>query len=256
MKTDFHQRTKQLSSLFVGTLILTLAVICLSSPACANFDSKELTRSQAQLLIAKSPEFKQPGIISLQTRYENSSEALPVKKTSGSEKVEEAEARIPRIFLQYFPQIAVANHLGLVKIEFVYVRDDNGGFQTPPQWYFTVKARANEKGQAMWKDYGLPPNDEAVPVAQKQFGTVTGITKLAETQAKADFSWKWMPNTVGRALDEKTEQFKTLPAEIQNALTGKTESNFQAQTEDWSGERKVSGLFQRYDDGWRLIRFW
>ena len=184
--------------------------------------NKELTRVKAQSLIEESAEFKQPAVISLKTRYENQAEALFVDKLSSSEKAEDAEARARKLFLEYFPQIGVADYLGLVLIETAYVKEEKAVFQTPPQWYFTVKARANEKGQAMWKEYGVLPSDEAIPLARKQLSAIKGITKLSENQAKADFGWKWIPNSVGKALDEKSEEFKILPVEVQDPLLGKS----------------------------------
>ena len=238
-------------------VLLSLFVLYLSVGSTAACEStKELTRAKAQSLIEESAEFKQPAIISLKTRYENQAEALSVDKLSSSEKAQEAEQRVRKLFLEYFPQIGVAEYLGLTTIETAFVKEEKGVFQVPAQWYFTVKARANERGRAAWKEYGMPLDDEAIPIAKKQFGAITGMTKLAENQAKADFNWKWIPNSVGQALDEQTAEFKALPVEVQNPLLGKSANNLHAQVEDWSGERTASGLYQHYDDGWRLSRFW
>ena len=248
-------RVIRLSSLFAWSLILIFTITLPALAAC-NSDAKEFTRARAQALILESSEFKQPGTIALVTEHENVNKPFAVSKKSGAETVEEAQQRSLALFLEYFPQIAVANHLGLVGIEQIFVREQKGDNFVPSSWSFTIKVRANERGKSLWKEFGLPPNDNFIPLTKKQFGAVTGITKLAENQAKADFNWKWIPNETGKALQENTAEFKALPAEIQNSLLGKSANNYQPRTEDWSSDRNVGGLFQRYDDGWRLIRFW
>jgi hypothetical protein len=240
---------------FQPTLLLCL--LCLSGCAVACQSNQELTNAQAQLLITESEVFKQPATISLVTRYENASEALFINEAGDSEKPEEVKLRALNTFLEFFPQIAVAHHFGLVTIETVFVKEEKANLiVSTPRLFFTFKVRANEKGKAMWKDYGLPENEESIPLARKRFERVTGVTKLAENQAQAGFTWKWQVNQAGEALEADSDEFKSLPQTIQNALQGKSANNYQAATEEWKGERAGSGLFQRFNDGWRLIRFY
>jgi hypothetical protein len=238
-------------------LFFLLCLFCFSVSSAACQSTKELTRAKAQSLIEASAQFQQPAALSLETDDEDAAKALLINKASASETASEAAPRALARFLDHYPQIAVANHLGLVKIEQAFVKEEKANLIiSQPQWYFTFKARANEKGKAMWKEYKLPPDEKAIPLAQKQFGAVTGITRLADNQAQADFTWQWKANSVGKALDSTTEEFKSLPAAIQKSLLGQSANNYQPRIEEWGGERKVSGLFQRYDDGWRLTRFW
>jgi len=40
---------------------------------------------------------------------------------------------------------------------------------------------------------------------------------------------------------------------MQKDLTGKGSESNQNKSFDWSGERRGKALFQKYDDGWRLV---
>lgn len=257
MQKNYFRQIKPLLVLNSIKLLRLSCLLCFFVNFATRQSTKELTRPQAQSLIIESAEWKHPATVSLATRYENPAEALRMNKASDSEEVEEGKVRNLVLFFEYFPQIGVANHLGLVTIEQVLVKEEKANLIVgSSQWYFTVKVRANDKGKALWKDYGLPPNDEAIPLAKKQFVGITGITKLAENQVKADFTWKWIPNQIAKFLQPDTDEFKSLPAELQKAMLGKSPNNYQPKTEDWSGERNAAGIVQRYDDGWRLVRFW
>jgi len=63
-----------------------------------------------------------------------------------------------------------------------------------------------------------------IPAAQREFGSVTGITKQANA-ADVEFTWKWVPlNEVGAALYSGDVRYKS------------------------------SVGFRNYDDGWRLMQ--
>lgn len=234
------------------TLFLILIVGTGASTAC---EGQDLSRAKAESLIKESNEFKTLGTLSLANPTEK--EPFGLNKAGESEKMEDAKLRNLQLFLTYYPKIAVANHLGLVTIEQQLVKEERAvGVQIPAQWFFAVKVQANEQGKAMWKEYSLPPVEDSIPLARKEFLTVKNITSLAETQRMAEFSWKWNVNKIGLAFQENTEEFRTLPVDIQKGLLGQTEGNRQRQTEDWSGERTGKALFQKYDDGWKLVRFY
>lgn len=230
--------------------LICVCIFGLVTSACA--EGKDLSRAKAQSLINQSSEFKQPATLSLISPVER--DPFRLNKINDSEKPEEAKARNLQRFLSYYPQIAVAVQFGLAAVDQQLLREEKAvGVQVPAQWFFSVKARANDQGMAMWKEYGVPASDDSLPLAQKEITNITGITSLAENQAQADFTWKWNPNKAALALQEGTDEFKALPIDIQNGLFGQTEGNRKPQTENWNGERKGRALFQRYDDGWRLI---
>lgn len=231
-------------------------LLCLSAGSAACQANRELTRSSAQQqLIVESNEFKQPSTVPLVSQAENPTTPFWFDKVSDSETAEQSQARSIPALLAGDPQLAAFDHLGLITIESAFVKEEKAnGFHYRPWLYFTIKIRASEKGRALWKKLGMPPSDEAIPLGKKQFGAVTGITKLAENQAKADFTWKWISTAAGKSLDESTDEFKALPRQLQNELLGQTENNYHPQTMDLSSERRISGLFQRFDDGWRFVR--
>lgn len=235
----------------IAIVLVLILILGLITTACA--EGKDLNRAKAQSLIAESTEFKHPATLSLLSPMET--EPFGLDKANDSEKLEEAKVRNLQRFHSYYPQIAVAIHLGLANVEQQLLREEKAvGFQVPAQWFFTVKTRTSEQGKALWKEYGLPVSNDSIPLARKEFVNISGITSLAENQAQADFTWKWYASKTALALQENTDEFKALPLEIQKGLLGQTEGNRKPQTENWEGERKGKALFQRYDDGWRFVR--
>lgn len=241
------KRLKNLFKVIIGLLFLSgLTTAC---------EGGDLSRAKAKELIIASPQLSQSATLSLITQDET--QPFGINKLNADEKKEEAEKRNLRMFLEYNPQIAVTVHLGLAEVQQTFLREEKGlGLQIPAKWFFSVKVRATEAGKAMWKDYDLPASDEALPLGKKEFLKVVEITSLAENQRAVEFVWKWIPNKLGMALQEATEEFKSLPVDLQSELLGQTESNRQPKTEDWSGERTVKALFQRTDNGWKLEKFW
>lgn len=227
------------------SLLIVFALICC---ACS---SKELSRSNAQSMIESSPAFRQAADIQLVDAYY---EQMPsgLDKASPDETREQAQQRVLTQQMVWKPQMAAANKLGLATLKADFVKEEKAVIQVAAQWYFKLIARATDKGKALWKDYELPETDESLPVARKEVIGITGITKLGETQAAVEFTYKWIPNELGKTLDPTTEEFKKLPIEIQKDLTGKGSESNQNKSFDWSGERRGKALFQKYDDGWRL----
>jgi hypothetical protein len=62
-----------------------------------------------------------------------------------------------------------------------------------------VELTAKAKGD---KRFLLRPNGyvDLVPIAKKEFGSVERVQANADGSATAAFSWKWVPNEVGRAF--------------------------------------------------------
>jgi hypothetical protein len=223
--------------------------------------SRELSRSQAQNLIEQSKDYKQPFALELMQ-----GETLqPYGKTlyvldSGEETPDHAAARKIKEYYEKNPQIAVADHLGLVEAR-VKTLDPaqpkpRNSFQKP-MWSFEEDYLASGKAKALWKEYDLPPPEKSVPLAGKKIIEITGITKQGEEQAVAQFSWKYAPNEAGRAFDASTDEFKALPNDLQRLLDGSLPpsalvSKRENKTMSFSAVRAGQAIFRRYDDGWRL----
>lgn len=215
--------------------------------------SKELTRSKAESLIKDSADFKYPAAADLKRANEN--EPLFQEKSSDSETIEESKAKNLKGYWLDDPYLAVANHLGLITIEQTLTKEKPGiGTQVPPTRYFITKFRANNKGIALWKEIGLDSSDEAIPLAAKEFLKISGITQQGENQAIAEYSWKFVPNSFGKVFDPNSTEFKSLPVELQKQILGETGQPPRDRRANWEGERKSKAFFQRYDDGWRLVR--
>ena len=248
-RTIFSER------LNLSILLALLFIFGAGTLTACNSSGSDLSRAKAEDLIVESASFKQVGMLSLTSRYEN--DPLSMDKAGNAETSAEGEMRIRQRFLDYNPQITLAVHLGLAEVTQRFAKETkSGGWQVPAQWFFNVSVKLTAKGDAMWKEYNLPPAKDALPLARKEFVKIAGITSLAENQRMAEFTWRWKTNPVGLALQERTAEFQELPEELQKSLLGQTEWNAQPQTENWSGERTARALFQRYDDGWRFVRYW
>lgn len=214
----------------------------------------ELSRPEVKSALEASPEFTQPATIDLTNPYE--SEPSSVDKKSADETVEGAKRRDLQTFLESYPDIAAANHLGYIVIEQNLIKEIpyTAGTMIIPGWQLTRKARAGKRGEQLWQEIKLPVREEALPIGKKEFVAVSGITKQGDTQAIAEFTYKWKPNELGRNLDEQTEEFKKLPEEVRTRLTQKKGLMHASSSIDWSGERQGKAVFQKFDDGWRLVK--
>ena len=215
--------------------------------------AKELTRSQAESLIKDSTDFKYPVVT--QVKRANEDEPLLREKISNSEKMEESKVEDLKGYWRSDSQLAVLNHLGLINIEQTFTREEPGmGQHIKPARYFVTKFRINDKGKVYWKDTGSGFTDESIPVAVRKFAGIFGITRQGETQAVAEFSYELMPNELGKTFDPSSVEFKALPTELQQEITGVSGTPPADKRADWTGARKGKGFFQKYDDGWRLMK--
>lgn len=238
-----------------GTLLFSFAFLLFGC------NSKELSRSQAQSLIEKSDNFKQPFALELMQGevLQTYGKSMYILK-SGVETPDQAAARRLKEYFERNPQLAVANHLGLVEVK---IKTLNSEQPTPrytdvePKWRFEEDYLATDKAKVLWKEYDLQPTERSVPLAEKEIVEITGITKQGEDQAAAQFTWKYVPNEIGKAFDKSTSEFKSLPSELQQLLDGTLPpsdlvSRRENKTMAFSSIRQGQALFRRYDDGWRL----
>lgn len=239
-------------TIYLLTLLLTSLVVFLWG--C---NSKELSRSKAQSLIEAGNDYKQPFSVPLnQGDIVGFKEGLVAIEAAATAPL--AEEVAAKQYLDLYPQIAVANHLGLVETR-VKVKNperrlnqlDGGAF-----WHLDEKYLPTDKAKQLWKQYDLPPTEDSVPLAGREIVEITGITKLGEDAAAAQFTWKFVPNEAGKAYDTTTAEFKALPVRLQQLLEGTLPEKQQFRTENktmsFARTRQGEAAFRRYDDGWRL----
>lgn len=227
----------------------------------SNCGSKELSRSQAQSLIEKSDNFKQPFALELLQGevLQTYGKSMYILK-SGVETPDQAAARRLKEYFERNPQLALANHLGLVEVRIKTLNSEQPMpryTDVEPKWRFEEDYLATDKAKELWKEYDLQPTERSFPLAGKEIVEITGITKQGEDQAVAQFTWKYVPNDTGKAFDKSTSEFKALPSELQQLLDGtlppsELVSRRENKTMAFSNIRQGQALFRRYDDGWRL----
>jgi hypothetical protein len=233
-------------SLFI---LFILSVIALS--ACS---TGELSRSQAKSMIIESDDFKQPAMLEYNQLYIADGEGIMVAKSDNESEEETIKRRISEYFWEV-PQVAVANHFGLVEPQLTR-KNDKPVYpsQLRGYWHFNERYVATDKGKKMWEEIGFSPSETSIPIAQREFiGEVTGITKQGEVNVLVEFKWRWKPNEVGKSLDTTTDEFKQLPEKIRKDLVEPNIYVSQERTRSWGNERLGKAMFQKYDDGWRLI---
>ncbi len=231
-----------------------IVIYLLTVTAC---QSKDLTRAQAQKMITSSQEFKDI------TSFDYINQSLKDDKNKGSSVAKSADepeaAAVQNRINDYFreaPRVGIADHLGLVKAELKRTNEKPEILSslTPSGfWNFDERYTLTEKGKKYWSDYELPVQETVIPTAKKEFISVTGITKTGETDADVEFTYRWLPNELGKALDPSTEEFKRLPENLRKNLTEVYPYAVSPFIIDWGSERQGRAQFRRYDDGWRLI---
>jgi hypothetical protein len=239
-----NQRLQSFGFLIVFILIAGLVLAC---------SSGDLSRAQAQKMIAESTDFRQPFVI------EYIQGNIPLSKGKGlvvakSAAESESEAIKSRIASHYAanPQMAVVDYFGLIDARLKRTNDvPDPVTAATSNWYFDERYSITEKARKMWEDAKLPVNETAVPVAFREFIEVSGLTKQGDNTIIADFSFKWSPNEVGKSLDSSTDEFKKLPDKIRQDLIAPGGLTTRNQTMSF-GTRQGKATFQRFDDGWRL----
>lgn len=149
--------------------LIALCLIAVYLPALISCESKELSRSQAQKMIASSQEFKD--ITSLD--YINRTLREDKKGTSVAKSPDEPEAaavqgRINDYFLEE-PRVGIANHLGLVNPQLKRINEKPevlSSIKPSGFWYFEENYTLTENGKAYWSEYELPAQETVIPTAK------------------------------------------------------------------------------------------
>jgi hypothetical protein len=239
--------------MFVGYLfrlrpaiLLLLACMTVSSAGCG---TKELNRSHAAGLIRASEEFKKGAAVRLLPEYRQSLTLIG----TGSKETSKEEFALRR-FLESHADLAVLNHLGLV--DFKVRKIEYPDSASSP---VTVGATLTDNGRSASGQW-LPSGDDwIVPLAQKELVEVTGLTggEGESKQARADYTWKWQPTSVGASFDTSGQAFQNLPDSIRRGVGGASFADMlgsqgQVTFFDGSKTQKASATLQLYDDGWRI----
>jgi hypothetical protein len=93
----------------------------------------------------------------------------------------------------------------------------------PPCWDLLLTPSGVETVQSLISANQGDKSSLAIPVAKREFGAITGISKQGNV-ADVDFAWRWVPlNEVGAALYSADLHYKSTVG------------------------------FREYDDGWRMV---
>ena len=246
LSNDVKKNTKLL-------LVLLMIVVWLLAEACS---MQELSRSRAQSLITQTQDFKNVTAISLiSVDLLRDMRRGEIAVESIDEPVETVIERRKTVYYHTYPIAGIAAHLGLVNAQ-INRRDERidvwsgrplGFWQTDENYVLTDKAKK------LWADYDEAAQETVIPTAKKEFIEVTGITSLGPNDARVEFTYKWLPNTFGRALDPSTAEFRELPADLQNSLKETKDPYGGTYEAGWGNARRGFATFKKYDDGWRIL---
>lgn len=234
-----------------------LSILCLSTFS-ASCGAGELTRPKAEELINQSADFKGHYQIEYTQGDEKYNDGL-LEVISADETKEQAVARKTKQYMELNPQIAVLNHYGMVTPNVVPREEKPPArvyYSNPAFWHFQEKYTGSDRADEFWRKLGLEPNKETFPLAKRELIEVTGLIKQGDQQFTAEFKWRWLPNEIGRAMDSTTDEYKALPADLQDFLSGDKIPAGEYRAHDWrinwKFEKQGRAIFQKYDNGWRL----
>lgn len=214
---------------------LLAGLLCLITQGCAGTD--ELTRAKAAELIGGSEGFSAP--ISLHLKKET---GWSLRLLSDNESDAEAQARAAETYFQAYPHMGALRQLGLMNVR-ATVRERPG--ENYGVWAFDVELFLKVEAQASGgrDDQGVL----YVHHEQRELVEVTGITKASDQTAQAEYTWKETPALAGHAFVPGSPEHESLPAALRQALRERN------QTKRFDKVRRGRGVFQLYDNGWRLL---
>lgn len=244
---QFSARKRLQSFAFLVSFIFITILVS----ACS---SGGLSRSQVQKMIMESNDFRHPATLEFVQGniVIGKGKGLVVAKSETETEPEAIQRRIAEHYALN-PQMAVADYLGLIDARLKRTNDVPDPVTVATKnWYFDERYTLTEKGRKMWEDARLPVNENAVPTARKELIEVTGLTGEGDT-FQAEYTWKWVPNEVGKSLDSSTEEFRKLSEKIRQDLIAPGGLKSRDQTISFEGTNQGKATFRKYDDGWRLI---
>ncbi|HZH29211.1 MAG TPA: hypothetical protein VEY11_00335 [Pyrinomonadaceae bacterium] len=228
--------------------LCALTVVCfvVLLSGCAALNSKELTRSRALDLLRAHKEFKAPKVLPLRDVGKFNIPAM-----SEDEEPVPYDRAIATFFDNY-PDMGVLRELGLVEAEATLTDRPQAQPRTGIVlgWRFSVDVRLTGKGRQAVEAAG-GKGEDSFPLLRKEALEVSGVTKLSNTSAQADFTWKSVPTPIGEAFDPTSEAFRRLPEKLQKKISQPTIYGDSLKLEFGKTWKTVSH-FQLYDDGWRV----
>jgi len=237
-----EREMRRISNLFVLTAFCLIALL----PGCASLSSKDLSRSRALDLLRAHREFKSPKVLPLRGIGKFNIPAL-----SEDEDPVPYERAIATFFENY-PDMGVLRELGLVEAEATLTDRPQAQPRTSILlgWRFSMDVWLTAKGRQAVEAAG-GTGEDSFPLLRKEVLEVSGVTKLSDTTAQADFTWKSVPTPIGEAFDPTSEAFKRLPEKLRAKISQPTIYGNSMKLE-FGKTKKAVADFQLYDDGWRV----
>jgi len=246
---------------FVNNSLIGIVILMLLFAAACSSLTGGFSRGTAAKAIQEDKRYSSPTTFTIDIGRRIADAGAEADQTSKDETEQEAAVRAKANLAQHQPQLAVAEQLGFIIIDF------GSGELGEPQmghpgyqqglgvWHFKPKATLTEKGKKLWTDLNLEIDEFSLPIAVREAPTIDGITDQNPTMKKVDFSFKWKPNSLGEAFDPNSSTFSKLPKEFQESLKTVKQNIFgggSSNIADFSTMRKGVAYFQKYDDGWRI----
>jgi hypothetical protein len=241
MSTHFQRSVLQC---YVVTTLMILA-------ACSG--SRELTRSRAQNLIQDAPAFANPVAVAL-----NSDNYVEVEAKSVEEPENEVQKRAIPKFYERYPVMAILKQMGLISETISAVQKPwRPAFIGPTllTWRFNVEPHVTDHAKELAAKEGLT-EQQALALYRRKIVELTGVTKITDNKAEAQYSWKAVPTRLGQTFDANGPFVATLPAEQQKALRRSMDTFGGIRgpiARDYNEVIKGTANFQLFDDGWRLV---
>jgi hypothetical protein len=82
-----------------------------------------------------------------------------------------------------------------------------------------------DKGTAQSKEWTIQNGVWTIPTARREFGEITGITKPSQSEAGAQYTFRWVPTESGKEIGVES-----------------------------SNPESAEASFQLFDDGWRIVQ--
>jgi len=185
-------------------------------PICLACSDRALDRKHAEQLIANLDEFKRGAFFSFETER-------PFTKGTI------ASACMPRVDAQREPVSVVLVKLGWVTFVDRPALIGFGERVSCPALVLTDKGKA---ASAMWQSRpDAQPGWKlwSVPIGERKLLEITGLTGAPDGSTLAEFTWRWMPNSLGGTLKGSVDQAQQFFERV----------------------RRGSAGCRRWDDGWR-----
>lgn len=222
--------------------ILVLTVLVILPAACVG--SRELTRDKAAELIRNDEQFRAPESIALKPQP-----GWAQRVQSADEAQGQATARAVESYTEYFAEVAVLRHLGLVDVKVTVTERPT---PTHPFWEFRMEPHLTDEGRKEAAADPASAGRQAIALARKELIEVTGISIPRDGVAQVEYTWRLVPTEAGAAFDTTTPAYKNLPAPLQKLVVRPTSLTRATAERRYDGTKRSTALLRRYDDGWRV----